>query len=326
MLSVGVTVLTACTLAWYSGLPEHLDLVRVVPTLGGWALMMVVGADAIASASGAAGTGLDRFRKVDPLLRTRQLLEHFGVDPDHDTVRTLALTLLRPRQLLPTLSALLLTPAAATLVGSAVNPPDAAQFLGRFVAAVVLSAVAFAGWVWLSYLVANRQLFDAGLITALALLFLAKLFSSVAAAVLQQQPPPSMAVLARVTLSMILITIPPLFIHGIGAFATRAVRAIRPHRTAVTTVVAAGLLRRFNRQLTALEQPPARTSEPLAVVALILIPVPPLAFLMANAAHARLRTTPNRRGTTLAVAVRWTAVALLLAPVIPLLICAYGVG
>lgn len=90
--------------------------------------------------------------------------------------------------------------------------------------------------------------------------------------------------------------------------------------------IAAGLLPRFNRQLTALDQPPARRWVPLAFVALILIPVPPLAFLMANAAHARLRTTPNRRGRTLVVAVRWTAVALLLAPVVPLLLCAYGVG
>lgn len=323
VLSVGVTVLAGAALAWYSGLPKHLDLVRIVAIIGGWALLLTIAADAIAFTTDSESGGLARFRKVDPLLRTRRLLQDLGVDPSTATAKGTARTLLQPRRLLPMLAALVVTPAVATAVGAALNPPDTTQLIGRFVAAALFSAAAFAGWVLLSYLIADHQMVEAGVVAVLVSLFLLILIADIAAAVLRHTPPPTSTLLARVTLSVLLISVPPLFIHGVGAIPSRAPHATTPRRPAVITVVIALLLRRYRRQLAAVDATPGRRWDRLAIIALVLLPLPPVALLMANAARAKLRADPGLRGRGLATTVRWVAAALLAAPLVALILLAF---
>lgn len=322
VLSVGMTVLTACALAWYSGLPDHFDVVRVLAAVGGWALIMTVGADAVSLASDPEDGGLDRFQKVDPLLRTRNLLTRLGADYNADTARSVVRTLRRPRHVLHLTLTIMVFPAAATVIDSVLTPPDSAQLLGRFLFAVAFSLAAFAGWTLLSYLITDDQLVEAALISAGTALLIVTLTVDIVQAVLQQAPQLTPAHLARITLSVLLITVPPLFIHGVGAIPSRAPRASQPYRTPVITVVTALLLRRHRRQLAFVEPAPRSRWEPLTLIAVGLLPLPPVALLIANAALARLRTTPALRGKLLASTVRWVAALLLAAPVIALLIWA----
>ena len=326
VLSVGMTVLTGCALAWYSGLPAHVDLVRFVAAVSAWALLMTVGADAIGFASDPEGGGLAQFHKIDPLLRTQRLLVKLGADPEVDTVRSVGRTLLRGHHLLRFGLTVIALPVAATLADSVLNPPHGTQLLGRLILAVVFSIAAFGGWTLLSYLIADRQFVEAALIAAGTALVVITVTLDIAQAVLQQTPQPTMPHLARITLSVLLIMVPPLFIHGFGAIPSRAPRASRPQQTAVVVLVIALLLRRHRRQHNLVHPPPRRPWEPLAIVAAVLLPLPPVALLLSKAATARLRSQPTHRGRPLAVTVRWIAVGLLAAPAVGLLLLAYPPG
>jgi|GEM_PF-4921316 len=314
-LSVATGMLAAATLVWYSGLPDHLDIARVVPIVGGWMLIAVIGADAATLASDPDGAGLNRFRKVAPLLRTEQALQQLALQPDQHTPRTALRDLRTKRQLLPFLAATILVPLITAAATAVLNPPTSEQMLGRLIIAICCSITAFLGWVLLSLLITNRDYIDAGMLAALASLFIFLIVVDVVASAAEQEPISTWPHLARIMLSVLLVTVPPLLIHGIGALPSRGRRGDGPYRNAVLTIVGVLLLHRHARQLRSVQPPTKLPVDRLAIVAFLLLPIPPVALLLANASAAKLRSDATVRGRTLAVTVRWIAAALLIAPI-----------
>lgn len=322
VLSVAMTLLAGGSLIWYSGLPSHLDLVRTLPVIAGAVLVLVIAADAVGLAADPEGKGLDRFRKVDPLMRTSETLHGLGVDPDADTAGSVARGVLLPRRFIPALVAVLGVPLVAVAISEALVP-SSEQFWSRFAVAAACSIAAYVGWVVLSYLIADGQLFEAVALVVITTLIVVLVIVGVVSVVAGNLAAVTPWEAVRVLLAVALTTTLPLVVHGFGAIPRRAPHGMNPYRNAVVTFAAVLLLRRHGKQLRALQKSRKLAVDRLAIIACILMfPVPPAALLLANVAAARLRSAPGVRGRGLALVARWGSVLVLMAPLVVLLLWA----
>lgn len=313
------TVLTIGALTWFSGLPDQLDLLRSGIIVAAAAFVILIAADAAVLSENPEGAGFTRYQQLEPAQQLRDVLASLHVHPD--TRAREHLRLLTARQVfLPTAITLIVLPAISTALTVPVNPPHDGQLLGRFLLGILSALVSLCFWIWLSYLLAGKRYVEAALGTCIAGLLTLAVIVGVAEATLQAAAPMPARALAGSMLSVTLILVPPLVLHGFGAMPYRAPRAVTPPRTAVVIVITALYLQRLHRQQQRLERYDGPSIDPLAIAAACCLLVPPAALLLAVAARAKLRATPEVPGRGLATFSAWTAAILLAAPLVALII------